>query len=168
MTATATTNAAVPHAGSAAREPARGPMLEIANAMVRAYKDLIGRGPRKCRAHFAGADTLVVVLESTMTTSERNLAALGEHERLREHRLFLTSTSEERFRSTVEHLLRRRTRACISGFDTRRDIAVQIFTLEPDPADQNTTPAERPGSGRAAGDREDPPAAKRLTKPTWR
>lgn len=140
MTAAAITKPAVPQAGSAAREPAVGPMLEIANAMVRAYKDLIGRGPSKCRVHFAGSDTLVVVLEETMTVSERTLAALGEGERLRGHRLLLTSAGEGRFRSIVERVLGRQTRAYISGFDIRRDVAVETFTLGPGPA-EDTAPA---------------------------
>lgn len=113
------------------REPAGSPTLEIANAMVRAYKELLGRGPTKTRVLFAGADTLVVVLENTMTVQERNLAALGEEERLREHRLFLTSAAEAQFRSIIEGTLGRRTVAFVSGFDIHRDVAVEIFTLEP-------------------------------------
>lgn len=59
-------------------EHATVPTLEIANATVRAYKDLLGRGPTKARALFAGADVLVVVVEDTMTVQVRSLAALSE------------------------------------------------------------------------------------------
>lgn len=107
--------------------------------MVRAYKELLGRGPTKTRALFAGADTLLVVLEDTMTVQERNLAALGEEARLREHRLFLTTAAEDRFRSIVEGTLGRRTLACVSGFDLHRDVAMEIFTLEPERADGHNT-----------------------------
>lgn len=113
------------------REPEGTPSLEIANAMVRAYKDLLGRGPTKARVLLAGADTLVVVLENTMTAQERNLAALGEEERMRESRLFLTSAAEAQFRSIVETALQRRTLGCVSGFDIHRDVATEVFTLEP-------------------------------------
>ena len=75
---------------------------------------------------------LVVVLESTMTVSERNLASLGEEERLREYRLVLTRALEDRFRSIVERVLGRRTLAFISGFDPRDDVAVEAFILEPE------------------------------------
>ncbi len=116
-------------------EPAGTPTLEIANAIVGAYKELLGRGPTKTRVLFAGADTLLVVLEDTMTAQDRNLAALGQEARLREHRLFLTTAAEHQFRSIVESALGRRTLACISGFDIHRDVAMEIFTFEPERTD---------------------------------
>ncbi len=97
--------------------------------MVAAYKDALGRGPTKSHVHFAGADTLVVVLEDTMTVQERNLASLGEQELLREYRFVLTRALEDRLRSIVERALGRRTQALVSGFDTLRDVAVEVFTL---------------------------------------
>ncbi len=120
---------------AAARESTAAPTLEIANAIVGVYKDALGRGPTKCRVHFAGADTLVVVLEHTMTVQERNLASLGEEKRLQEYRLALTRALEERLRPIVESALGRRTLAFVSGLDSVRDVAVQVFTLEPESAD---------------------------------
>ncbi|MBV9603611.1 MAG: DUF2294 family protein [Solirubrobacterales bacterium] len=106
-------------------------MLEVANAMVRLYKEAFGRGPTKARAQFAGPDTLVVMLESSLTVAERNLVAMGEHQRLREARLFFQYALEDQFRAIVEEALGRRTIAFISGMDTARDVAVEVFTLEP-------------------------------------
>ena len=106
-------------------------MLELSNAMVRLYKDAFGRGPTKARAHFAGPDVLVVVLEQSMTTAERNLAALGEHERLRDARMFFQYAMESEFRAIVERILGRRTVAFVSGMDTHEDVSVELFTLEP-------------------------------------
>jgi uncharacterized protein YbcI len=111
----------------------RSPMLEISNAMVRLYKEAFGRGPTKARAQFAGADTLVVLLESSLTVPERNLVAMGEHQRLREYRLFFQYALEDQFRGIVEQALGRRTLAFVSGIDTERDVAVEVFTLEPAP-----------------------------------
>ena len=110
-------------------------MLEISNAMVRLYKEAFGRGPTKARAHFAGSDTLVVTLESSLTVAERNLVAMGEHQRLREARLFFQYALEDQFRAIVEQALGRRTVAFISGIDTRRDVAMEVFTLEPMPGE---------------------------------
>jgi uncharacterized protein YbcI len=110
----------------------RSAMLELSNAMVRLYKELFGRGPTKARADFAGPDTLVIVLEDSMTVAERNLASLGEHQRLRDARLFFQYAVENEFRSTVERILGRRTVAFVSGIDSREDVAVEIFTLEPE------------------------------------
>jgi len=109
----------------------RSPMLEISNAMVRLYKEAVGRGPTKARAQFAGPDTLVVMLESSLTVAERNLVAMEEHQRLREARLFFQYALEDQFRAIVEHALGRRTVAFISGIDTHRDVAMEVFTLEP-------------------------------------
>jgi uncharacterized protein YbcI len=109
----------------------KSPMLEISNAMVRLYKEAFGRGPTKARAQFAGQDTLVVMLESSLTVAERNLVAMGEHQRLREARLFFQYALEDQFRAIVEQALGRRTLAFVSGMDTARDVAVEVFTLEP-------------------------------------
>lgn len=113
----------------------RSPMLEISNAMVRLYKEAFGRGPTKARAQFAGPDTLVVILESSLTVAERNLVAMGEHQRLREARLFFQYALEAQFRAIVEQALGRRTVAFISGIDTQRDVAMEVFTLEPPSTD---------------------------------
>lgn len=107
-------------------------MLEISNAMVRLYKETFGRGPTRARAQFAGQDTLVVVLESSLTVAERNLVAMGEHHRLREARLFFQYTLEDQFRAIVEQALGRRTVAFVSGIDAARDVAMEVFTLEPE------------------------------------
>jgi uncharacterized protein YbcI len=108
-----------------------GPLLAVCNAMVGVYKQAFGRGPTKARAHFAGPDLLVVLLEHTLTVAERNLVALGQHERLRELRLFTHYALEDELRSIVEGALGRRTIAYMSGIDICRDLSVELMTLEP-------------------------------------
>ena len=115
-------------------EPGAGstsPLLEISNATVRIYKEMLGRGPTHARARFAGIDTLVVVLQDTMTVSERKLAALGEHDCLREQRLLVHRTVEDELREVVERILSRRTLALINGIDPRCDVAAEVFLLAP-------------------------------------
>lgn len=121
------------HADPAADQAPNGysPLLEISNLMVRLYKEAFGRGPTKARARFSGADTLIVLLEDTMTVAERRLVALGEYARVREHRLFLQLAFEDRKRAEVERVLGRRTVASICGIDPQRDLAAEIFTLTP-------------------------------------
>lgn len=116
-------------------------MLEISNAMVGLYKETFGRGPTKARAQFAGPDTLVVILEASLTVAERNLVAMGEHERLRDARLFFQHALEHQFRAIIEDALGRRTLAFVSGIDTRRDVAIEVFTLEP-AAEDGASPGE--------------------------
>ena len=74
---------------------------------------------------------LVVILEASLTVAERNLVAMGEHQRLREARLFFQHALEDQFRAIVEEALGRRTVAFVSGIDTDRDVAIEVFTLEP-------------------------------------
>jgi uncharacterized protein YbcI len=109
----------------------RSPLLEISNGMVALFKQAFGRGPTKARAQFAGHDTLLVILESSLTVAERNLVAIGEHRRLREARLFLSDALEDQFRAIVERALGRKTLAYVSGIDTARDVTINLFTLEP-------------------------------------
>src|SRR5215210_773586 len=110
----------------------RNPMLALANAMTRLYKDLFGRGPTKVRAGFAGPDTVVVTLENTFTQAERNMVAMGEHQRLRDVRLFFQHSSESEMKRPVEEILGRRVRAFISGIDTEADVSVEVYLLEPE------------------------------------
>jgi uncharacterized protein YbcI len=117
--------------GSEPRGGSSSPLLEISNATVRLYKAAFGRGPTHARARFAGTDILVVLLQDTMTVSERRLAALGEHERLRAHRLFLHKVVEDEIRAVVEEVLERPTLSLISGLDPERDVAAEVLVLAP-------------------------------------
>jgi uncharacterized protein YbcI len=109
--------------------------MAITNEMVRLYKEQFGRGPTKARTSFAGPDTVVATLQDSLTRSERNLVALGEHTRLRDARMFFQYASEEQFREAVERLTGRKVWAFVSGIDTQRDVSSEIFYLEPLAAD---------------------------------
>jgi len=108
------------------------PMLEISNRMGRLHKQAFGRGPTQCRALFADHQSLVVILEQTLTVSERNLLAMGEIARLHESRMFAQSALEHEARAIIEEVLQRRTLAFITGLDPRRDMTLHFFTLAAD------------------------------------
>jgi uncharacterized protein YbcI len=110
------------------------PLLEISNEMVRLYKDRFGRGPTKVRTLWAGHDVLVVVLEDTLTTAERNLADLGEHQRLRDLRTFFQYASRKEFCEPIERITGRKVSAFISGIDTEADgLSIETFVLDSAP-----------------------------------
>jgi len=112
-------------------------LQSISNEMVRLFKDQFGRGPKKARAAWAGPDVLVVVLEDTLTPAERNLVEMGEHERLRETRMFFQYASVRELCEPVERITGRKVRAFISGIDTEADgLAVETFVLHPPGADE--------------------------------
>jgi uncharacterized protein YbcI len=106
-------------------------LQEITNAMVRLYKELFGRGPTKARTNYAGPDTLVATIENSLTPAERNMIGLGEHQRVREIRMFFQHASDTEFTGTVEEITGRKVRAFVSGTDTDKDVSTEIFYLEP-------------------------------------
>ena len=111
-------------------------LAELSNEMVRLYKEQFGRGPMSARAAWAGPDVLTVVLEDTLTPAERNLVRMGQHERLRETRMFFQYAAVREFCEPVERLTRRRVRAFISGIDTQVDgLSIETFVLYPVGAD---------------------------------
>jgi uncharacterized protein YbcI len=117
--------------GRATDDSAPNPLLEISNEMVRIYKEQFGRGPTKVRTNYAGPDTLVCLLEHTFTPAERNLQAMGEHQRLRDIRMLFQYAETSRFTEPIERITGRRVRAFISGIDTNSDIASEMFVLDP-------------------------------------
>jgi len=103
---------------------------EISREMVRLYKELFGRGPTKARTEFAGPDIVICTLENTFTPAERSLAELGEHQRLRDTRMYFQSATADKFREIIERVTGRRVRAFISGLDASADVCSEIFYLE--------------------------------------
>lgn len=123
-------------AGVAQRQPSEEgagnqSLAALSNEIVRIYKDQFGRGPTKVRSHYAGPDTLVCLLENTFTPAERSLQGMGEHQRLREMRMFFQYASAGDFTQAVTNATGRRVRSFISGIDTNTDIACELFVLEP-------------------------------------
>jgi uncharacterized protein YbcI len=106
-------------------------LQEITNAMVRLYKELFGRGPTKARTNYAGPDTLVATLGNSLTPAEQAMLALGEHQRVREIRMFFQHASESDFKETVEQITGRKVWAFVSGTDTAKDVSAEVFYLEP-------------------------------------
>ena len=119
--------------------------VAISDEMVRVYKDQFGRGPTKARTTFCGRDTVTVVLEKTFTPAELNLAKMGEHQRLRDVRLFFQYSREQEIREPIERITGRRVRAFISGIDTAADVALEFFILEPEES------SPMPANGSASG-----------------
>jgi uncharacterized protein YbcI len=107
-----------------------GVSLAISNAMVKIYKDQFGRGPTKARTHFCGPDLITVTLEDTFTPAEHNLVRMGQHQRLRDLRMYFQYASVHEFCEPIERLTGRTVRAFVSGVDTNADgLSVETFVL---------------------------------------
>jgi uncharacterized protein YbcI len=109
-------------------------LQELTNAMVRLYKELFGRGPTKARTHYAGPDTILCTVQNSLTAAERQMIEMDEHQRVREIRMFFQHASEAEFTGTVEEITGRTVWGFVSGMDTGRDVASEVFYLEPIPA----------------------------------
>ena len=107
-------------------------LAEISREMVRLYKEQFGRGPTRAKTSFAGPDVVICTLEDSFTPAERKLAEMGEHQRLRDTRLYFQHATEDDFRSVIEQVLGRKVRAFNSSTDTETDVSVEVFHLEPE------------------------------------
>jgi uncharacterized protein YbcI len=105
----------------------------ISREMVRLYKETFGRGPTKAHTVISG-DLVVCTLENSFTPAELNLVEMGEHQRLRDVRLFFQYSSEEEVRGVIEEATGRKVRAFVSGTDAAQDVSTEVFYLEPDSA----------------------------------
>ena len=106
-------------------------LAELSNAMVRLYKEQFGRGPTKASSHYAGRDCVITTLENSLTPAERSLVEMGEHQRMRDTRMFFQHSTEREFRDAVERITGREVRAFVSGIDTAKDVSSEVFYLEP-------------------------------------
>jgi uncharacterized protein YbcI len=108
-------------------------LAAISDEMVRLYKEQFGRGPNRVRTYWCGDDVLTTLLEETLTPAERSLAALGEHQRLRDTRMFFQYATVPDFCEPVERLTGRTVQAFISGIDTEVEgLSVETFVLHPE------------------------------------
>ena len=111
-------------------------LMEVSNAMVRLYKDQFGRGPTKARSYWSGPDAIACFLEDTLTPAERNLASMGQHQRLRDMRIYFQYATLREFCEPVERITGRKVRSFHSSIDTKVDgLALETFIFYPEGQD---------------------------------
>jgi uncharacterized protein YbcI len=108
---------------------------ELSNAMVRLYKEQLGRGPTKAHSVYANPNLLICTLEDSLTRAEQRMVDLGEHQRVRDFRTFFQHASEKEFVEAVEQITGRGVRAFVSGTDTEHDVSTEVFYLHPQDTD---------------------------------
>jgi uncharacterized protein YbcI len=109
-----------------------GVLTQITRAMVSIYKDRFGRGPTHARTHYAGPDTVICMLEGTLTPVEQSLVQMGEVRELQNIRQLFQVAAEHTFRAAVEEITGRKTVGFMSGNDITNDLASEIFVLAPE------------------------------------
>jgi uncharacterized protein YbcI len=126
----------------------RGGMLSaISSALVTLHKEQFGRGPKRARSNFAGADTLVCVLEDALLPAERMMVEMGDQGRVRESRGALQAATSDTFIDAIEAIVHRKVIAFASAIDADQGVVWELFNFEPGgPQGDGVTP---PRSGRA-------------------
>jgi uncharacterized protein YbcI len=123
--------APLPSEGARGEDRPESVLAEISRQMVKLYKEQFGRGPTKARTDFAGPDVVICTLEESFTPAEQRLAEMGEHQRLRDTRMYFQHASQKEFCEVIEGVLGRKVRAFVSGLDSGSDVSAEIFYLEP-------------------------------------
>jgi uncharacterized protein YbcI len=106
-------------------------LAAVSAAMVSLHKEQFGRGPTRARTNFAGANTLVCVLEDAMLPAERSMAEMGDQQRVRETRGAFQAATKERFVDAVEQLIDRPVVAFASAVDPDQGVVWEVFNFKP-------------------------------------
>ena len=77
-----------------ASDPNTSQLMQVSRALMRVYKEYLGRGPDRAHTHYAWADAIVCFLEGTLTPVERTLTTISAHQRLRETRTLIQDAAE--------------------------------------------------------------------------
>jgi uncharacterized protein YbcI len=102
--------------------------------MVRLYKQLFGRGATKARSNYAGPGTLVTTIENSLTAFRAEDDRTGRAPVGAGDTAVLPARQRGRFIGTLEKITGRKVRAFVSGMDTHRDVASEVFYFEPVPS----------------------------------
>lgn len=103
-------------------------LKDVSGAMVHLYKEQFGRGPSNARSHWTGRDAITTILEETLTPAERNLVAMGAHQRLRDTRTYFQYATVREFCEPVERITGRKVRSFHSSIDTKVDgLSIETF-----------------------------------------
>lgn len=108
-----------------------GMLSAVSSALVTLHKEQFGRGPTRSRANFAGADTLVCVLEDALLPAERVMVQMGDQQRVRESRAALQAATSDQFIGAVERIVTRTVVAFASATDADQGVVWEVFNFEP-------------------------------------
>jgi uncharacterized protein YbcI len=132
-------------AATGQRSPQTGGRLNqaIADAVVHAYRRVLGRGPTRAQA-FYHQSVVVVSMQETLTPAERALVADGRQAAVHEMRDQLQETMRPELVAAVEELTGRRVDAFTGATHLDPDLAFALFVLDRPVAGEPVRPAEAP------------------------
>lgn len=110
----------------------------ISRQAVQILRDYTGRGPTKART-FINHELVAIVLADTLTKGESRLVELGEAEHVLATRRQYQRAMQEELTSLVETATGRKVIAFLSDNHLDPDIGVEMFVLEPQQDDGDST-----------------------------
>jgi uncharacterized protein YbcI len=123
--------------------PGGSGLSELSAGISRVFSERWGRGPRKCRVHWAGDDVLLVLLEDGHTQSERTLRGAGHVQEILSCRRALQRIVEDDMRRLVAQTTGREVDAVLSATRLEPDLSAEIFVLAPSGAGSEALPSKR-------------------------
>jgi len=100
--------------------------------MVKLISRYTGRGPTKARAT-VNTNVILVVMEDTLTKGEQKLVAAGEQDAVRSMRRTYQDAMRAEAIGMVETVTGRTVISSLSDIDVERNVAAEVFVLEPRP-----------------------------------
>jgi len=119
-----------------------GDLQRICADVASLFRRRWGRGPRQTRAHWAGDDMLVVLMENGHTEAEKSMRAAGHIAELLEGRHLLQGLVEADLCEIVEAATARKLRTSLSATRLDPDLSAEIFLFEPLGEDAAAPPAD--------------------------
>jgi uncharacterized protein YbcI len=110
---------------------ALGPLLaEVTNAVVQLHSSHYGKGPTRSKSYLLD-DVLICVMGDVFTTVEHTLIEAGEGDKVRDTRLAFQDAMQDRFTDAIEEIVGRGVLGFTSQVLLDRDVAIEVFVLEP-------------------------------------
>jgi uncharacterized protein YbcI len=91
-----------------------------------------GKGPTKCRAAWAGPDTLLMMLSDGLTAAEQTVRNAGHEREVMAFRGLYHEAMSDRIVDLVERLTARKVRAAMNASHADPDLTALVFVLETD------------------------------------
>jgi uncharacterized protein YbcI len=108
-----------------------GVLAAVSSAMIALHKEQFGRGPKRARSNFAGADTIVCVLTDVLLPAELATVQMSDQQRVRDTRSYLQVATAAQFTHAVEQITGRTVRAFASASDPDHNTIFEVFDLDP-------------------------------------
>jgi uncharacterized protein YbcI len=120
--------------GSSTARPA---LTQISNAAVALHREHFGRGPGAAKTHVS--DNLVIcVLTDVFTPVEKTLIEAGQEARVRDTRAAHRAATDDVYKARMEAVLGRKVDAHLSSIHVDPDVAVDVFVLDSESADDGS------------------------------